>query len=168
MKKKKLIVIGIILTILAGVLGYFGTEYIDKLRKGKDVKVSVTFEDTKEFTIENNHQLSKDEALLEWPYIFHMENTGNDEGLYQIKIIDNQENTIKREDLSYLLYINSQEVANKKLNEIKDDVLYQGNIDKNTKLEFKLYIWSNKDYQDEDLYKYLLDINVIKTGGPGF
>lgn len=168
MKKSKLIIIGIVLAILSGVLGYFGTLYLDKLKKGGEVKVSVTYEDVEEFTLENNKKLEKEEALKEWPYIFHVENTGNAKGLYQIKIIDLDGNTIKRDDLSFVFMMNDKEIKSGKLNELKDDILYNGEIDGNLKQDFKLYIWSNKDYEKEDIYKYKLDIVVIKTGGPGF
>ena len=168
MKKGKIIIIGVILGILSGVFGYFGTFYLDKLRKGGEVNVSVTYEDVEEFTLENNKKLDKDDALKEWPYIFHMENSGNAKGLYQIKIIDFDENTIKREDLSFVFMINDKEIKSGKLNDLSKDILYNGEIDGNTKQDFKLYIWSNKDYQEEDVFKYKLDIQVIKTGGPGF
>ena len=168
MKKGKLIIIGVILGILSGVLGYFGTFYIDKLRKGGEVNVSVTYEDVEEFTLENNKKLEKDDALKEWPYIFHIENSGNNKGLYQIKIVDSSDNTIKREDLSFVLMLNDKEIKSGKLNELKEDILYTGEIEGNIKQDFKLYIWSNKDYEKEDIYKYKLDIIVIKTGGPGF
>lgn len=168
MKKGKLIIIGVILGILSGVLGYFGTFYIDKLRKGGEVNVSVTYEDVEEFTLENNKKLEKDDALKEWPYIFHIENSGNNKGLYQIKIVDSSDNTIKREDLSFVLMLNDKEIKFGKVNELKEDILYTGEIEGNIKQDFKLYIWSNKDYEKEDIYKYKLDIIVIKTGGPGF
>ena len=141
---------------------------MDKLKKGGEVNVSVTYEDVEEFTLENNKKLEKEEALKEWPYIFHVENTGNAKGLYQIKIIDLDGNTIKRDDLSFVFMMNDKEIKSGKLNELKDDILYNGEIDGNLKQDFKLYIWSNKDYEKEDIYKYKLDIVVIKTGGPGF
>lgn len=168
MKKGKLIIIGVILGILSGVIGYFGTLYLDKLRKGGEVNVSVTYEDVEEFKLENNKKLNKDEALKEWPYIFHMENKGDAKGLYQIKIIDSSDNTIKREDLSFVLMLDDKEIKSGKLNELKEDILYTGEIESSIKQDFKLYVWSNKDYQEEDIYKYKLDIVVIKTGGPGF
>lgn len=168
MKKSKLIIIGVILGILSGILGYFGTLYLDKLKKGGEVNVSVTYEDVEEFTLENNKKLEKDEALKEWPYIFHIENTGSGKGLYQIKIIDYDKNTIKREDLSYILLMNDKEIKAGKLNDLSEDILYNGEIAGNIKQDFKLYIWSGKDYSNEDKYQYKLDIIVIKTGGPGF
>ena len=168
MKKGKIIIIGVVLVILSGILGYFGTLYLDKLKKGGEVEVSVILEDTEEFSLESNKKLEKDEALKEWPYIFHLENTKNAKGLYQIKIIEFDENTIKKEDLSFSLMMNEKEIKTGKLNELKDDILYTGEINGNTKQDFKLYIWSNKDYENEDKGKYKLDVIVIKTGGPGF
>ena len=168
MKRSKLIIIGIVLAILSGVLGYFGTLYLDKLRKGGEVNVSVTYEDVEEFTLENKKKLDKDDALKEWPYIFHVENTGNAKGLYQIKIIDLDGNTIKREDLSFVLMMDDKEIKSGKLNELKENILYTGEIEGTVKQDFKLYIWSCEDYMEEDIYKYKLDIVVIKTGGPGF
>lgn len=166
--KKKFILIGIILVIISGIVGYFGTMYLDQLRKGGTVDISITYEDVEEFQIENNKKLDKENALKEWPYIFHLENKGSATGLYQIKIEDNKDNTIKRDDLSYVLLMNDQEIKTGKISELKDDVLYQGEAKDNSKQDFKLYIWSNTDYQEEDIYKYKLNIEAIKTGGPGF
>ena len=168
MKKGKLIIIGVILGLLSGVFGYFGTLYLDKLRKGGEVNVSVTFEDNEEFTIENNKKLTKEEGLKEWPYIFHVENKGDAKGLYQIKIIDSHDNTIERDDLAYAFMMDETEIKSGNLKDLSNDILYNGEINGNTKQDFKLYIWSNKDYEKEDIYKYKLDIVVIKTGGPGF
>ena len=166
--KVKLIVIGVILGILSGVMGYFGTLYLDKLKKGGEVNIKVTLEDTDEFKLENNKKQTKEDALKEWPYIFYIDNSGDGKGLYQIKMIDSESNTIKREDLSYVLLLDDKEIKSGKLGELKDNLLYQGEILGNIKQSFKLYVYLENDYQEEDLYQYKIDVVVIKSGGPGF
>ena len=140
---------------------------IDMIRKGGNVDIKVTFDDTKTYTIPNIKKLTKEEALKEWPYKFLVENKGNAKGLYQI-IIEDVSKSIKREDLDYALVLDEKEINKGTLSKLKDNILYTYEIDKNTKQNYELYIWCNKDVDDKSNYEYKLSFNVIKDGGPGF
>ena len=164
---KKIISV-IIICLIIGVVSYFGTYYLDKLRKGGEVNVTVTFDDTDTYVIPSVKKMTKDEALSEWPYIMEVDNTGNGKGLYQIKITDIETSTIKREKLEYVLFLDDKEIVTGSLNEIKNDVLYTGEIGGNTKQKYKLYIWATEELDEKDTYEYKLEFNTIKSGGPGF
>ena len=64
--------------------------------------------------------------------------------------------------------LDDKEVASGKLDSIKDNVLYIGEIDGNTKQKYKLYIWVTSEVSEKDIYEYRLEFNTIKSGGPGF
>lgn len=164
----KKVVSVIFLCLIVGVVAYFGTFYLDKLRRGGDVKVTVTFDDTESYVIPNISKMDKEKALAEWPYIMEVNNTGSGKGLYQILITDIETSTIKRDDLEYVLYLDDQEITSGKLGEIKNNVLYTGEILGKTKQKYKLYIWVIKDQEKEANYEYKLEFNTIKSGGPGF
>ena len=162
-------IIGVIfICLIVGVIAYFGTYYLDKLRKGGDVKVTVTFDDTETYVIPSIIKMDKEEALKEWPYIMEVNNSGKGKGLYQIIITDIETSTIKRDDLEYSLYLDDKEITSGKLWEIKNNVLYTGEVLGNTKQKYKLYIWVVKDQEKEANYEYKLEFNTIKSGGPGF
>lgn len=162
-------IIGVILLCLVmGVVAYYGTLYIDNLRKGGDVNVTVTFDDTETYVIPSIEKMDKEKALKEWPYMMDVENTGSGKGLYQIIITDKETSTIKRDKLDYLLYLNDKEIKSGKLKDIKDNILYTGEIEGKTKQRYKLYIWVNTEVEKESVYEYKLEFNTIKTGGPGF
>ena len=162
-------IIGVIfLCLVIGVGTYFGTLYLDKLRKGGEVKVTVTFDDTETYIIPSIEKMDKETALKEWPYIMEVDNTGKGKGLYQIIITDGDECTIKRDNLEYLLLLDDVEVSTGKLGDIKNNVLYTGEIEGNTKQKYKLYIWVFKEVDKEAKYEYKLGFNTIRSGGPGF
>ena len=158
----------ILLCLVIGVIAYFATFYLDKLRKGGDVKVTVTFDDTETFKIESVKKMDKEKALKEWPYIMNVENTGSGKGLYQIIITDIETSTIPRDKLEYVLKLDDKEVASGKMKDIKDNILYTGEIEGNTKQTYKLYIWVIDDVKEDAIYEYKLEFNTIKSGGPGF
>lgn len=162
-------IIGVILLCLViGVVSYFATLYLDNLRRGGDVNVTVTFDDTDTYIIPSTEKMNKESALKEWPYMMEVENTGSGKGLYQIIITDEEKSTIKRDKLDYLLYLNDKEVSSGKLKDIKDNILYTGEIEGKTKQKYKLYIWVNSEVEKESVYEYKLKFNTIKSGGPGF
>lgn len=162
-------IIGIILLCgVIGTLAYFGTLYMDKLRKGGEVNVTVTFDDTETYVIPSIEKMNKESALKEWPYIMNVENTGSGKGLYQIIITDTEKSTIKRENLEYSLYQDEKEVTTGKLKDIKDNILYTGEIDGNKKQTYKLYIWVTSEVEKESIYEYKIEFNTIRSGGPGF
>ena len=158
----------IILCLIIGVGAYFGTLYLDKLKKGGEVNMTVTFDDTESYTIPSIKKMNKESALKEWPYIMNIENTGSGKGLYQIKITDMEKSTIKRDSLEYSLYLDDKEVISGELGSIKNNVLYTGEIEGNAKQKYKLYIWVTKEVDEKDTYEYKLEFNTIKSGGPGF
>ncbi len=164
---KKIIGI-IILCLIMGIGAYFGTLYLDKLRQGGEVKVTVTFDDTETYTIPSIKKMSKEEALKEWPYIMEVENTGSGKGLYQIIIQDIETSTIPREKLEYSIYLDDEEISSGKLKNINNNILYKNEILGNTKQKYKLYIWVTGDVSEEDIYEYKLEFDTIKAGGPGF
>ncbi len=162
-------IIGVILLcLIVGVGAYFGTLYLDNLRKDGNVSVTVTFDDTESYVIPTTSKMTKEEALKEWPYMMEVENTGTGKGLYQIIITDIETSTIKREKLDYLLYLDDKEITSGKLKDIKDNILYTGEILGKTKQKYKLYIWVNNEVEKDSVYEYKLEFNTIKSGGPGF
>ena len=162
-------IIGVIfLCVVIGVGAYFGTLYLDKLKQGGDVNVTVTFDDTETFTLETIKKMDKQSALKEWPYIVNIENTGSGKGLYQIIITDEKKSTIDRDFLEYSLYLDDEEVTSGKMKDIKDNILYTGEIKGNTKQTYKLYIWVIEEVEKDSIYEYKLEFNTIKAGGPGF
>lgn len=164
-------IIGVILLCaLIGVGTYFGTLYLDKLKNKGDVNVTVTFDDTETFKLETIKKMNKEEALKEWPYIMNVENTGEAKGLYQIIITDIETSTIPRDKLEYVLKLDDEEVTSGSLKDVKGNILYTGEIEGNTKQNYKLYIWVIVDAfnYEEDNYEYKLEFNTIKAGGPGF
>ena len=164
---KKIISV-ILLCGIIGVGAYFGTLYLDKLKKGGEVNMTVTFDDTESYVIPSVKKMTKEEALKEWPYIMNVENTGSGKGLYQIIITDLKTSTLKRDSLEYTLKLDDKEIQNGKLSDVKDNVLYAGDIEGKTKHNFKLYIWVTKEVDEKSVYEYKLEFNTIKSGGPGF
>ncbi len=164
---KKIIFI-ILLCLAIGTASYFGTRELDKLRRGGEVNVTVTFDDTETYVIPSITKMDKETALKEWPYIMEVKNTGSGKGLYQIIITDIEKSTIKRDSLSYSLYLDDKEIKSGELGKIEKNVLYTGEIEGNKTQKFKLYIWVTKDVEKDANYEYKLDFNTIKEGGPGF
>ena len=162
-------IIGVVLLcIIFGVGAYFGTLYLDNLNKGGEVNITVTFDDTETYVIPSIDKMDKEKALKEWPYIMEVENSGNGKGLYQIIITDGGKSTIKRGKLAYSLHLEEKEIASGKLEDIKDNVLYTGEIEGNTKQKYQLYIWVVDEVEKDSTYEYKLEFNTIKSGGPGF
>ena len=118
-------IIGVILLCaIFGVGAYFGSLYIDKLGKGGEVKLTVTFDDTESYVIPSVKKMTKEEALKEWPYIMKVENTGEAKGLYQIIITDIETSTIKRDKLDYALLLDDKEIISGKLKDVQNNNLY--------------------------------------------
>ena len=170
MKKKKIIriLLLLLLCIVIGIVSYFGTLLIDKARKGNDVNINVTFDDTLTYVIPSTKTLSKEKAEEEWPYMMSVSNDGKDKGLYQIIIDDIETSTISRDKLDYSLYLDDKEISSGKLKDIKNNVLYTYEIEGKKTQRYKLYIWVNSEVAEDSVYEYKLTFNTIKTGGPGF
>ncbi len=186
MKRKILIIVlSIALCIVSGVLAYFISLKVDMAKKGGSVDVTVTFDDTETYVIPTLKKMSKEEALKEWPYKITVNNTGTAKGLYQI-IIEDEKESIKRDNLDYALYLDEKEIKEGHLKDVKNNILYNYEINANTTQKYDLYIWNtveeekdekeeNKDNKEkkenevkESKYEYKLTFNTIKDGGPGF
>ena len=162
MKRKILIIIlSILLCVVSGVLGYFVTLKFDMARKGGNVDLKVTFDDTETYVIPSIKKMSKEEALKEWPYKITVNNSGTAKGLYQILIEDVSE-SIKRDSLDYALYLDEKVVSEGHLSDIKDNLLYTYEINANTTQKYDVYIWSTIDQEEKSTYEYKLTFNAIK------
>lgn len=158
MKKRLLIVkiigfIGILLFVIG--ISYVFTFYLEK-EKFNNINLEITFEDTKEFSLENTKLLTYEETLQTYPYIFEVLNKGKSLVNYQIKIKD-EETNITRNDLEYILFLNDKEVKKGNLSELDSDILYENKIKNKKKDTYKLYVYLNKEI-DEVIYKYSLEM----------
>lgn len=169
MKKK---VIKTILIIMLFTLSFIGSYLItysyDKInKKDKDALIEVVFEDTDYYLIPNSEVLNEEDALKEWPYKFKVTNSGNTKGLYQIIIEDDSKNDLERKNLSYILFLDNKVIQKGKLKDIKNNILYEGDIKSSKEQNYQLFIY--KDSKAEgSIYKYRLKLNAILDGGPGF
>ena len=144
--------IGLIIILLgiASLLAY-GSYYFSK-KYVKNTNVKITFEDSESFTLEDVTELSEEEALKLWPYIFHMENEGNRAANFKL-VINDVSGDIKRDSLDYVLMRDDKKVESGHLSNISDNIIYKGNINKNEKNDYKLYIWVTKKDAGEK-YEY--------------
>ena len=145
--KKLLIgkIIGIIgICLLAMGISYTITYYYDKVNY-KNTNVLVTFEDTKEFTIPSK-KLDKENVLKTYPYIFKVENKESSKVNYQIKI-----NTSLK-DLNYVLYLDDKEIKDGNIENLDNNILYENTIFGKKESLYKLYVYSNKDLEDDVTY----------------
>ena len=148
--------IGLIaLLIGVGALLAFGTYYLSK-KYVKNTNVHIVFEDGKSFKLEDVSELSEDEALKLWPYIFHMENQGNRDAKYKL-VINDVSGDIKRENLDYALVCEDKKVSGGHLSDIKDNIIYKGSIDSKEKKDFKLYIWVTSNDAGKE-YEYSINL----------
>ena len=51
------------------------------------------------------------------------------------------------------LFLNDKEVATGKLKDVKDSILYTGEIEGKTKQQFKYYVWVTSDVEKESIYE---------------
>lgn len=152
--------IGIILVILAlGAAAAFASFYISK-KYVKSAEVVVTFEDSESYIIPEVTELSEDEALKLWPYIMHLENKGEREASFNL-VIKDVDGDIKRDNLSYALMNNDKKLISGKLKDIKNNILYEGEINKKEKLDYKLYVWVNKKTEGTK-YEYSIKLEFDK------
>ncbi len=131
------------------------TSFLDK-DKFTNPKLLVTFEDSREFNLENLQKQKEEEALTNYPYIFTIENKSNTKTNFNIKITDTLKN-LTRDDLAYVLVLNNQTIKSGNLKDIKADILYNGEIAKNKTDTYKLYIYVTNELKDIS-YKYSLSI----------
>ena len=148
----KRILVGKIIGTIGLILFAIGISYIITYQFDKnlyeDINILVTFEDNKEFTLENTSKLDKESAILTYPYIFEVKNEGKSQISYNIKINEIELNNLEKEDLDYVLIKNDEEVKSGSLIDLEDDLLYNTNISKKRTDVFKLYIYLNKEILD--------------------
>ena len=148
---KVILVVGICL-IMVG-LGYVVTKYLDK-NLYLNTNLLVTFEDTKEFGLENDKALTKEEAINEYPNKFTVENKSLKGVKYDVILTTSGD--IDKDKLSYVLYLNDKEVKEGELSNIKD-ILYTSEIKTLKKDYYKLYIYLNEKVSEPD-FTYKLEI----------
>lgn len=156
MKKRMVVgkIIGFIgICIFSCGIAYVVTHYLEK-NKYADINLIATFEDTKEFTLENVKKLDKEGALKTYPYIFTLENKGISNVNFDLKLEDSD---FSRENLDYIIVLNDKEVASGSLLDIKDDILLKGNIGRKKTDTYKVYIYYTEDVKDPK-YTYSLKI----------
>ena len=151
--------IGLILLLIAvGALLAFGSYYYSK-KYVKNTNIKITFEDNESFTLEDVTELSEEEALKLWPYIFHMENEGNREANFKL-VISDVSGDIKRDNLDYFLMRDDKKVTSGHLKDLEDNIIYKGSIDKKEKNDYKLYIWvTSKDAGEKYEYSIKLEFD---------
>lgn len=149
-------IIGVIgLCLFAVGVSYFFTQYLDK-NLYLNTELQVTFEDTKEFALENKNKLSKEEAIKEYPNTILVENKSLKNVDYTISI-DNKK-TDNLDSLNYVLYLNDKEVKEGNLKDLKDNLLYETKIEKKKTDTYKLYVYLTKEIKDID-YTYSIVVN---------
>ena len=133
-------IMGIVgICLLAVGVSYFLAYALEKSLYN-DINLLVTFEDTKEFSVESLDKKSEEEALKTYPYIF---------------VIENKENS----NVNYIIYLGEKEVKRGLLSEVKDNLLYEGNIKSKSKDTYKIYVYANETLKDAT-YKYSILINA--------
>ncbi len=151
-------IMGIVgICLLAVGVSYFLAYALEKSLYN-DINLLVTFEDTKEFSVESLDKKSEEEALKTYPYIFVIENKENSNVKFTMKIKDTLEN-LERSNLNYIIYLGEKEVKRGLLSEVKDNLLYEGNIKSKSKDTYKIYVYANETLKDAT-YKYSILINA--------
>lgn len=99
-------------------------------------------------------------------YKFYIENQNDLDVSYKIYIIDLIEkemgnNYVSRKDLTYSLFVNKNEViSSRNLDLITGDILYQSIINKNSKQDYILKIWTTNN--DSQYYKFQLTVEEMR------
>ena len=107
---KRIIIVLVILAL--GALTAFASYYISK-KYVKKASLNLTFEDSKSYVIPVVEELKEEDALKEWPYIMHLENTGKREANFNLFIKD-VDGDIKREYLNYVIMKDDKKVESGK------------------------------------------------------
>ena len=133
-------------------ISFILTKYLDK-NMYLNTELLVTFEDTKKFKLENTNKLTKDEALKTYPNTFKIENKSLKKVSYQVNI----ETKDKLDKINYILYLNDKEIGDGKLSDLKDNILYENNIDRKKEDTYKLYLYLT---EEEDNFDFTYSIVV--------
>ena len=137
--------IGLILFTIG--ISYFITYYLER-DKFQDINLLISFEDNREFTLENLNKLDKENALLTYPYIFEIKNQGKGEVSYKLKIKSIELENLKKENLDYILIKNDKEIKSGSLVDLEDNLLYNTNISKEEIDVYKLYVYLNQEIEN--------------------
>lgn len=137
-------------------LSYVITKHLDK-NLYLNTNLEVTFEDTKEWSLESFSKLSKEEALKIYPNTFIVKNNSLKSVKYDV-IFEEINSNIKSSDLDYILYLNDKEVKDGTLSDLKDNILYQSKIRLKGTDTYKLYLYLNNKKEDVS-YNYTIKIN---------
>ena len=152
-------IIGIILLcIFAMGITYVVSKYVDASRYGS-INIDVTFEDSKEFSLENKDQQTKTEALKDYPYIFTIENKSLANLDFDLVLEDKLSEGIDRSSLDYIVLVNDKEIASGNLDSIKDNILLKNKINRKTKDTYKVYIYFNEKLNKPE-YSYSLKVKT--------
>lgn len=134
-------------------ISFILTKYLDK-NMYLNTELLVTFEDTKEFKLENTNKLAKDEALKTYPNTFKIENKSLKKVSYQVNI----ETKDKLDKINYILYLDDKEIGDGKLSDLKDNILYENNIDRKKEDTYKLYLYLIEEEENFDFtYSIVVD-----------
>ncbi len=155
MKKRILVgkIIGFIgFCIFACGMTYIVTHYFEQ-EKYANINLIATFEDNKEFTLENVEKLNHDEALKTYPYIFTLENKGKYNVDFDLKLKDDG----NRSNLDYIIIKNDKEVKSGSLDSLKNDILLNSSVDKKKTDTYKIYIYYSEKVEKPS-YKYSLEV----------
>lgn len=140
---------------IAGI-SYVLTKNLDK-NLYLNTNLEITFEDSKEFSLENTNKLTKEEALKTYPNTFKVENKSLKKVQYDV-IFKEIKNNIKDYDLNYILYLNDKEVKEGKIKDLEDDILYNNTISIKRTDTYKLYLYLT-DEIEEVTYNYTIKID---------
>ena len=155
MKKRVLIgkIIGFLgICIFAMGMSYVVTHYYEK-EKYANINLIATFEDNKEFTLENVEKLNHDDALKTYPYIFTLENKGKYNVKFDLKLEDDGD----RNNLDYIIIKNDKEIKSGSLDSLKNDILLNSSISKKQTDTYKIYIYYTEKLEDAS-YTYSLKV----------
>ncbi len=139
---------------LVGV-SYMVTSYLDK-NLYLNTNLEVTFEDTKDFSLENTKKLTKEEALKEYPNIIKVENKSLKKVNYQVELVLKEEG-ISKEKVHYVLYLNDKEIKEGTLDKLEKNILYNTNIGIKKIDTYKLYLYLEEDSSDNFNYSILIN-----------
>ena len=157
MKLKLGKIIGFIgICIFVAGLSYILTKSLDK-NLYLNTNILVTFEDSKEFSLENTNQLTKEEALNNYPNIFKVENKSLKSVKYDI-ILEETESSLDKDDLNYILYLNDKEIKDGKISDLENNVLYSNSLKIKGLDTYKLYLYLNEE-KEEVTYNYKIKVN---------
>lgn len=165
----KNIIILVIVLVLSALIGYFGTYFYDKyIDSTLNGTLSVKYEDTDYFLLEELDVFDKKDIDKIYPYKFEVKQSGRTTVLYQLIFNDKyKENDIDSKNLSYSLKENNKVISFGKISDIKNNILYESKLEKKKTNKYELTIYKSKE-DSGTIYKYDIKLNAILDGKLGF